>query len=151
MAAGVTPRFGDADEVKSRDALRTEIEDLRDALKSAQTGQVGIGHNQPPGSLSLSVELTVEVSQAVDEIDAEVSKPDPNVESVVRSAGRLEKVVGWIGRKLDITVDAFLARIGSAGAVAAIGGAVALSPVGERLLELFRAALTWLATVTLTF
>ena len=103
--------------------------------------------------MALSVELTVEVKQTIEEIDAEVAKPAPNVEAVVESTSRLKKVLAWMGDKLDKSVDAFLTKYWSTlGIAAALGTTgVALSPVGEWVGRVYNAALEWLDTVTLPF
>ena len=98
----------------------------------------------------LSVEMTVEVTQAIDEIDEETAKSAPNVDAVVESAGRLEKVLAWAGRKVDKSVDGFMTTVGSligGGVVAELAGV----PVWENVAKVFRAALEWLDAVTLPF
>ena len=110
LAGGVTPRFGDSLEAGCRASLRNEIARLRDLMERDAPVHGGIGHNHPPEHLALSVELTVEVKQTIEEIDAEVAKPAPNVEAVVESTSRLKKVLAWMGDKLDKSVDAFLTK-----------------------------------------
>ena len=153
LAGGVTPRFGDSLEAGCRASLRNEIARLRDLMERDAPAHGGIGHNHPPEHLALSVELTVEVKQTIEEIDAEVAKPAPNVEAVVESTSRLKKVLAWMGDKLDKSVDAFLTKYWSTlGIAAALGTTgVALSPVGEWVGRVYNAALEWLDTVTLPF
>ena len=152
LAGGVTPRFGDSLEAGCRASLRNEIARLRDLMERDAPVHGGIGHNHPPEHLALSVELTVEVKQTIEEIDAEVAKPAPNVEAVVESTSRLKKVLAWMGDKLDKSVDAFLTKYWSTlGIAAALGTGVALSPVGEWVGRVYNAALEWLDTVTLPF
>ena len=153
LAGGVTPQFGDSLEAGCRASLRNEIARLRDLTERDAPVHGGIGHNRPPEHLALSVELTVEVKQTIEEIDAEVAKPAPNVEAVVESTSRLKKVLAWMGDKLDKSVDAFLTKYWSTlGIAAALGTTgVALSPVGEWVGRVFNAALEWLDAVTLAF
>ena len=150
LASGYAPHFGDPIETESRKALRKEIAGLREELERSSLHTAGPGHNRPPEPLALTIELTLEVKQAAEEIDAEVKKPAPNVETVAKSTGRLEKVVAWIGRKLEISVDAFMASIGSKAGLAVLVGA-GLTLVGERLAQVFHAALEWLNVVSLPF
>ena len=153
LAGGVTPRFGDSLEAGCRASLRNEIARLRDLMERDAPVHGGIGHNHPSEHLALSVELTVEVKQTIEEIDAEVAKPAPNVKAVVESTSRLKKVLAWMGDKLDKSVDAFLTKYWSTlGIAAALGTTgVALSPVGEWVGRVYNAALEWLDTVTLPF
>ena len=152
LAGGATPQFGDSLEAGCRASLRTEIARLRDLMERGAPVHGGIGHNRPPEHLALSVELTVEVKQTIEEIDAEVAKPAPNVEAVAESTSRLEKVLAWMGDKLDKSVDTFLTKYWSTlGIAAALGTGVALSPVGEWVGRVFNAALEWLDAVTLAF
>ena len=150
LASGVALQFGDPVEAKSRSALRDEISRLRESMEQDASIHGGIGHNRPPDSLSLSVELTVEVTQAIEEIDDETAKSSPNVDAVVESTGRLEKVLAWIGRKLDKSVDGFMKTLGALGAGA---GAADLAGVAvwENIAKVFRAALEWLDAITLPF
>ena len=81
-----------------------------------------------------------------------LAKEKPDV--VVEWAGRLERVMSWIGRKLDKSVDSFMGAIGAAGGVAVVGGVsaqLAEVPVGEKISQVMGATLEWLHTVTLPF
>ena len=151
LDGGARPQFGDPLEVGSREALRNEIGRLRELMQRTPPVHGGIGHNRPPESLT--VELNVEVTQAIDRIDEEIEHAEPNVESVVESAGRLEKVVAWLGRKLEISIDAFMAKVGSTAGLAAIVAAAgwALSLVEQKVIQVFNAARGWLEAVTLLF
>ena len=152
LEGGIAPQFGDALEAGRRASLRGEIAKLRDLMERDACVHGGIGHNQPPDHLALSVELTVEVKQTIEKIDSEVSKSAPSVEAVVESTGRLERVLAWMGKRLEISVDAFLTKYWSTlGIAAALGTGVALSPIGERVGRVFNAALEWLDAVTLGF
>ena len=150
LASGVTPQLGNPEEAKSRASLRSEIAQLRDLMEREASVPGGIGHNHPPEPLTLSVELSAEVKQTIEEIDAEVAKSAPNVEAVVESTSRLEKVLAWMGAKLDRSVDAFLTTFANSMAVAA-ASVVALSPVDEKVVRVFTAVLEWLDAVTLPF
>ena len=145
LEGGSTPRFGDALEAGRRASLRDEIATLRELMERDARVHGGIGHNQPPEHLALSVELTVEVKQAIEKIDSEVSKSAPSVEVVVESTGRLERVLAWIGKRFEISVDAFLTKYWSTvGIAAALGTGVVLPLIGERVARVFNAALEWL-------
>ena len=146
IESGVTPRFGDPIETRSRKALRNEISRLRDAIEDEQLRHGGIGHNRPPESKSLSAKKTREVTKAVNEIDEETARPVPNVEAVVESTGRLHKVFGWVRRKLDLSVDSFMKTLGTLAA----GGVVAEAagfPLLEHIARVYRAVLEWLDVV----
>lgn len=151
---GVVPSFGNPFEREEREALRRELAELRAFLAQDPPPYGGIGHNQPPEQLALTVELKIEATDAIDQMDAELAKEMPDVEVVVEAAGRLQKVLSWIGKKLDKSVDSFMAAIGSAGGVAVGGGVTAQLagvPVVEKIGQVVGTALQWLNTVTLPF
>ena len=140
---GVSTHFGDPLEAQARQALLEEMARLRDALEAEPPRHGGIGHNRPPESLSLSVELSVKVRAAVDAIHEETEKSVPDVEAVVESTGRLWKVLGWLREKLDMSVNAFVTTLGAlvAGGVAADFAGVS---VWEHIGKVYWVALKWL-------
>ena len=146
LSSGVTPRFGDTDEVVSRETLRNEIAELREMLESMPPRHPGIGHNQPPEPLALSVEVKAEVTLAVKEIDAELTKPSANVGVVVERSGLLAKALGWVRQKADKLIDGMMLALG-ASVVADLAGI----PVWENIARVFDAALRWLDAVTALF
>lgn len=150
LAGGTSPQFGGPVEVGCRASLRDEIAKLRELIERDTPVHGGIGHNRPPEHLALSVELTVEVKESIEKIDAEVAKPAPSVEAVVESTGRLDRVLSWMGEKLELSVNAFLTKYWSTlGVAAALGTGVALPPIGERVGRVFNAVMEWLHAVTL--
>ncbi|MFV0335078.1 MAG: hypothetical protein ACK5JR_13535 [Tropicimonas sp.] len=149
---GVVPSFGDPLERQEREALRRELAELRALLAQDPPQHGGIGHNQPPQHLALTVELKIEATDVIDQMDAELIKGTPDVAAVVESAGRLQKILSWIGKKLDKSVDGFMGAIGTAGGVAVVGGVsaqLAGVPVGEKIAQVINSSLEWLNTVTL--
>ena len=146
LARGMAPTFGDPIETQSRQVLRSEIAGLRRAIEDEPPRYVGIGHNRPPESISLSVELLVEVKAAANQIDEETAKPVPNVDAVVESTGRLEKVLGWLGRKLDLSVDSLMKTIEALAARAGMGRLAEIS-VWEQIARVYCAVLEWLDEV----
>ena len=150
LANGVRPNFGDPFEAQEREFLRSEIAQLREMLAQAVPGHGGMGHNNPPEDMALSVELAANVTTALTEMDAELAKPAPNVAAVVESVGKLEQALAWIAKKLDKSADGFMTALGSAGGVALVAELAGL-PVSEKLAQVFNATLEWLNTVTLPF
>ena len=144
-ASGVSPKFGDPDEARGREVLRSEIVRLRDAMEDERGRHGGIGHNRPPESLSLSEEQTEEVAEAVKKIDREAAKQVPDVDTVVESTGRLKKVLGWFARKLDMAADSFAKTFG-----AVTGSAAGITLVGL-VASVFLAILKWLDVVFALF
>lgn len=147
---GVVPSFGDAYERQEREALRSDIAELREMLAQAIPQHGGMGHNHPPDDTALSVEITVNVTTALDEMDEELAKPEPDVSAVVESAGKLEIALAWIAKKLDKTVDSFMNAIGTAAGVA-VGAQLAGVPVAEKVGQVLNASVQWLDNVTLPF
>ena len=150
LARGMAPTFGDPIETQSREVLRSEIAGLRRAIEDEPSRYVGIGHNRPPESISLSVELIVEVKEAASQIDEETASLAPNVDAVVESTGRLAKVLGWLGRKLDLSVDSFMKTIGALAARAGFERLAVIS-VWERIARVYRAVVEWLDKVLALF
>ena len=146
LASGHAPRFGDPVEAEGRQALRNEIGRLRDALEPQSSAHGGIGHNRPPESLSLSVDQTEEVTEALKELEEESSKDVPDVSAVVESTGRVGKVLGWCGRKLDVSLDSFMKTLGALGAGAVVAGFAGF-PLLEAIARVYRAALKWLDAI----
>ena len=129
--------------MESREALRNEIADLRGTLESMPPPHAGLGHNRPPEPLTISVEVKADVKIAIEEIDAELTKPSPNVDGVVERSGVLAKALGWVFKKADKFVDAIVLAAGGsvgAGAVAYLAGI----PVWENIARVYEAALRWL-------
>ena len=83
-------------------------------LESTPPQQPGIGHNQPPEPLTLSVEVKAEVMIAVKEIDAELTKPSVDVDVVVERSGVLERALGWARQIANKFVDAAVLEAGTA-------------------------------------
>lgn len=147
LEVGAVPRFGDPLEAEAREALRSEITQLRELLAQHAPQHGGIGHNNPPDETALLRELTVNITVTIDQIDVELAKPDPDADTVVESASKLETVLAWVFRKLDKAVDGVMNRIG----VLAVAGELAGLPIFESIGRVFNAALEWLDTVTLPF
>ena len=145
LSSGVPPQFGDADEIASRKALRSEIAELREMLESTPPQQPGIGHNQPPEPLTLSVEVKAEVTIAVKEIDAELTKPSVDVDVVVERSGVLERALGWARQIANKFVDA--AVLEAVTAAVTFAGIV----VWENIGRVYEAAVRWLDAVTAPF
>lgn len=143
-------RFGDPFELEQRVSLRAEIAELRSLLREQNLAHGRIGHNGPPEHLALSVEEAQEVSAAVDQIDMELAKELPDLQVVAKSAGRLEVLIGWIGRKLDKSVDGFMTSIGAAGGVAVVASMAGI-PILEKIGQVFNSIVRWLDSVTLPF
>ena len=146
LASENTLRFGEPIAAQGHKALRKEIAQLRDTLKPRSPARGEIGHNRPPESLTLSVELIEGVTEAADEIDREISKAVPDVDAVVEATGRLGMVLGWFVRKLDVSVDSFMKTLGALGAGAIVAG-LAGFPCLEMIAKVYRAALKWLDAV----
>ena len=140
---GVATHFGDPLEARGRQILRDEIARLRDVLDDDPPRHGGIGHNRPPESLSLPVASAAEVREAVDALDEEAEKTVPDVESVVESTGRLWKILGWLRKKLEMSVDSFMKTLGALVARGVVLAVVTI-PVWEHIARVYWAALHWL-------
>lgn len=146
LARGVTPKFGDPVEIKKRNDLQEKITDLRELLQKDTPVHGGIGHNRPPEPLTAMGSLESKVTQAVDEIDEELKKPAPDVETVANSTSKLEQVKAWIGRKIDKAVDGFAVTLG-----VNLAPDLSTSPIFEKITQILRSALDWLNATTVPF
>ena len=146
LARGVDPTFGDSVETKNREVLRGEIARLRDAIEDESSRHVGIGHNRPPETMSLWNEFVVEVNEAVSQLDEETERPVPDLDAVVETTGRLEKVLAWLARKLDLSVDSFMKVLGKLAAAGVVAG-LAVVPIVKLLATVHEAVLEWLGAV----
>lgn len=108
--------LGDPAELQFRAEVLNRLEALERTLTSApQHG--GIGHNNPPEAMEGfgSGELA-ELTQAVNEIKAELGKPIPSANAVFAQQQAVEKVGTKLklalAHKLDIATDEFAKEIG---------------------------------------
>lgn len=118
--------LGSDAEKAQRARLLEQIAHLqRDLPKPAAHG--GIGHNHPPGEYELHGDELEETRHTVEEIASELSSETPDVEAVAEKTSRLRKLLGWVSKKLDTTVDAFCKSFGTTlGTTAGIGLPAAL-------------------------
>lgn len=106
---------------QQRNAIKQEIHGLRLAIADTKPAHGGIGHNEPPEGLELSVERTSQVEQAVDVIDSEMDKAKPSLEALTHSASILKTTLLWAAKKADLGVDAFITQLGKVGAIGVVG------------------------------
>lgn len=140
---GVSPSFGDPLERQEREALRSEIAQLRKMLAQAVPEHGGMGHNQPPEQLSLTVDLKVQISQAIDQMDAELAKTAPDVGVVFTAARMLKNVL--IGAAA-LVGGGFMAAAGTD-----LYARFADGTILEKVNLISTSAITWLNGVTLPF
>ena len=150
LATGIAPTFGDPIETKSREVLRRETARLRDAIDHESSRHVGIGHNRPPETMSLPLEIVVEVKEAVSQLDEETARLVPDLDAVVESTGRLERVLTWLARKLDLSVDSFMNVLGKFAAAGVVAG-LAVVPIVKLFATVHQAVLEWLGAVLSPF
>ncbi|TCP38067.1 hypothetical protein [Rhodovulum marinum] len=143
LDAGVVPSFGDPFERQQRDALRRELAELRTLLTHPTPQHGGMGHNRPPESLTLDVEVKVEVIQAIDRMDSELAREEPDLGVIARAVGTLKKIV-VAGAAL--TAGGFMAAAGTD-----LYAKVADGTVWARINSVADSTLEWLNTVTLPF
>jgi hypothetical protein len=129
--------YGTPAEREARERARTALDHLREALDTPRP--IGIGHNRPPDEEEEpEPEEIKELRPAIEELSAELAKPDPTIALVKRWATPLRNALiastKWIGKKIDKAVDA-----------AIIGGtAWAATQYSEPLRNAFEAVVHWL-------
>ena len=104
--------LGSEQELISRGELLEQIAALKDALPKP-TAHGGMGHNQPPAEFELEVEQQVDVAESLEVIEAELTADQPNVEAVAKKSSVINRIMGWIGGKLDTSAEAFCKSFGS--------------------------------------
>ena len=93
--------------------------------------------------MALSFESKADVTTAIEEMDAELTKPSANVDVVVERSGLLATVLRWVAQKADKFVDGIVVSAG-----AAIVADLAGIPVWENVARVYEAALRWLDAAT---
>lgn len=126
---GVTGSTGLSDVLQSLSELKERVRAIEGARK------VGIGHNNPPDNIDLSVEEISEVEAAIDGISREVANGQHDPETVRTLSQRISafglKVTVWSGQRLS--------DFARAGAIAAGSGfGLSLSGLGEQIISTLR-------------
>lgn len=148
LASGPPPEFGGAQELEQRRAIKALTEDLRALIREEASfaERLGMGGNDPPEGERLSEEVAGEAMEALDQIDAELDKREPNLVAVVESASRVEAALRWFGRKLDKFAESYSEELGKQAA-----RITAYAPAGYIVVEKAGALLTsleqWLRMV----
>jgi hypothetical protein len=131
-------RYGSPEEREARAEALEAIENLRRTLQTRRP--IGIGHNQPPDDTQQPEEID-ELSQALQELSAELQKPNPEITLVKRWATSLRNAViasaKWTLKKLDGALTAVFN-------VTAVGGAGWLYNHPEYLQMAYDAVIKWL-------
>jgi hypothetical protein len=124
--------YGSAEELAARAQTLKAVDLLRKVLD--QPLPIGIGHNQPPPDADDIKDLR----RAMDELHEELAKPEPEIQSVKKSAEPLRKAViasiKWIAKKVDSGIDAGVK----------IGVASLAVYYSEPLKNTFEAVIKWL-------
>jgi len=120
---GAQPTIGTAGERLQREAVLERLNGLERQLAELIPQPGEIGHNRPPGSIT--DEQVAEITEAIAEIRSQMARPEPNVETVARAGGVLERFGRWLAAKTEIAVDAFAKGFGDA-----VGKAAGVAVVG---------------------
>ncbi|SDW85326.1 hypothetical protein SAMN05444336_102532 [Albimonas donghaensis] len=141
LSSGPAPEFGTEAELAERRAARALIADVRGLIQEEvrHTERQGIGGNNPPEGERIVEEFADQASNALDALDAELEKPEPDLVDVAKSASVLRDVLRWFGRKLDKASDSFAGAFGAlaAGALTAnIAGVEVSATLGSLLTQL---------------
>jgi hypothetical protein len=133
-------RYGSPEECEARARAREAIDDLLRALGPPRP--IGIGHNWPPDEEAQDAEEIKELRPALQELSAELAKPDPAIAVVKRCATPLRDALlataKWALRKIDKGLDAAITA-------AAGGGVLWLAAQHSELLhKAFNSVVAWL-------
>ncbi|MCW3797375.1 hypothetical protein OMW55_06090 [Sphingomonas sp. BN140010] len=121
LEAGNVPAFGAAVEVELRGALHKSANDLLSLVNSQEPVHGGMGHNKPPlDEHEYELALIVgEVRAAATIIAAGTASETPDALEIAKASGRLAKLIGWTGSKLDAAANEFAKSFGKAAGNAA--------------------------------
>jgi hypothetical protein len=131
-------RYGSLEEQEARARARAALDELQKALDASRP--IGIGHNRPPAEEveePTEPEEIKELRPALQELSAELAKPEPSISLVKRWATPLRNALiassKWGLKKIDKVVDVFIA-----------GGVMWLTQHGDQLQKAFDAVVAWL-------
>jgi hypothetical protein len=131
-------RYGSPQEREARAHAIEAIENLQRTLQARRP--IGIGHNQPPNDTQQPEEIS-DLPQALQELSAELQKPNPEIGLVKRWATPLRNALiasaKWTLKKVDGAITAVLN-------VSAVGGAGWLFNHPEYMQMAYDAVIHWL-------
>ena len=149
IAAGAEAHLGDGWELGERQRILDRLSRLEAAL-GLSPYPAGIGHNNPPRDDDKSEKLRAHILAASATIRTELKKDRPLLQAIARGTSGLLAGARWIGKKVDVTVDAFAKSFGTtAGPLAAT--AVFTPAVHQMILEACNTAIQWLTNITAPF
>jgi hypothetical protein len=138
-------RYGTPADYEARARARAALDELRSALDTPRP--IGIGHNRPPEEEE-EPEGIKELRPAIDELSAELAKPDPDIGLVKRWATPLRDALiecaKWGLKKIDAGIEATVkwGMVGGAGWL--------LAQYSEPLHKAYDAVIAWLDIVAKT-
>ena len=125
---------------------------LEQALAKLQPAPGGLGHNNPPLDDDVAIQKSMEISEAANNISAELGKAEPDALVVGRNAQALKVVFNWASTKANMAADEFSKKVGQGAAVAALVGFTALwIDVVQAVQNVLVSATTWLSSITAAF
>jgi hypothetical protein len=133
-------RYGTPAEYEARARARDALDELRRALDTPRP--IGIGHNRPPAEEVEEPEGIKALRPALEELSAELAKPEPSISLIKRWATPLRNALitssKWGLKKIDGAIDAGL----KAAAVTWVGWMA--TQYSESLHKAFDAIVAWL-------
>lgn len=123
-------RFDDRQAVVEQ--LIAAASDAEKALRAVPVGEddrqsvlVGIGHNKPPAEFAITKADQAETLEAIAIVKKEALSGTSSL-STLQEAGQTiartaANVTKWLGGKLDVAIDAFAKKVGSAAGVTVVG------------------------------
>lgn len=152
IEAGVQLRFGDPIELAQRKVVVERITALQQALEGLRPAYGGIGHNKPPPDNDLAAKKSTEIAEAANNINIEISKPEPDALAVGRSAQVLYGVLEWAAVKANMALDEFLKKLaGGVGLATAVGLTQYWAEVLQFVQSVVSASTKWLSSITPPF
>jgi hypothetical protein len=157
LKSGVKPTYGDDYELEQRRAVRERLDKVKSLLAQVTPAHGGIGHNRPPpDSDSPQAVVIVELRDAEETINRELTEREPNALEVANATLRLQSALGWFAKKFDLAADSFAKGFGKTLGVVAATAAVAaaglkIPSLAHLLAEIIQYVTQWLSYVTHAF
>jgi len=157
------PQFGDEYEQRHRAVLEGRLGRLEAELDTLRTPRGMIGHNQPPepiDTLPLGEGERRRLAEVTAEQKADLAKPQPDIAKAIVYGQQLrsvfEKLLRWTGKKIDLTIEAFLKALGdTAGKSLGLGAPIFIfglyQSLASWLAATYEALVAWLRIVTTPF
>lgn len=154
LEGGAKPKYGGHVEDELRQELVRRVGVLEEALARSQPAHGAIGHNMPPPDQPSSdgADMVEPLKGAIQTIEEETAKEDPDAIAVAKAASRLQLIGRWLAGKGEAAAEGFSSALGkSVGAASGVALVAGASGLLGPLLDAVQGAQNWLRWVVFGF